>query len=208
MFQPRAEAAFDVEDFVTDAGDDRLLVNFGMHPKKDDDKTIEAGRPVFVDVPYVMIRVPGQKNTIIHRPVVDRDKKRFPRQWQRFQAGESEQVEGTPLREWPGCTRGQAETLHYMGVRTVEQLASLADVHLDKAGGSPMLSLREKAKIYLENSKGNAGAERMQEELRERDNRLASLEAQNAQLMRRMDELLAANKPAPQPTPPADPKRK
>ena len=46
-----------------------LYVEFYMHPVQDKAETIKAGRPIYNEKPYVMIMVPGDKASIIRRPV-------------------------------------------------------------------------------------------------------------------------------------------
>ena len=143
-------------------GDDRLLVRFYMHPAKDVAATIEAGRPIFKEVPYIHIMQPGNKESIIHRKATQMDKDRFVEHYRKFTAREDQEViEGTPLIEWPGITRSQAEELKFYHVVTVEQLANMSDTNAQNFRG--MGELKRRAVAFLELSAENAGAEALAE---------------------------------------------
>jgi hypothetical protein len=153
-----------------------LFVKFGLHPKKNDARSLEAGRPIFDDVEYVEIRVPGDKHNVIHRPVGDSDRRQFARAYQAWKSGAGEQLTGTPLAEWPAVSRSQVEELAYFGVRTVEQLANLSDGNAQQVG--PIQALKAKALDYVAKAKGNAPLEQMRAELATRDNELETLRRQ------------------------------
>ena len=72
------------------AGDAKLFVVFFNHPRKDEAKTLEEGRPMFKDEIYVRIMVPGDKDSVIVRPARDMDKQRFAKQLAAFEQGEGE----------------------------------------------------------------------------------------------------------------------
>jgi hypothetical protein len=140
------------------SGDESLLVRFYMHPCQDKAATVAEGRPIFKEVPYVHIMQPGNKESIIHRKATDMDKHRFAEHFRKFEARESqESTDGTPLIEWPGVTRSQAEELKFWNVVTVEQLVGMSDTNAQNFRG--MGELRKRAKAFLEVSKENAGAE-------------------------------------------------
>jgi hypothetical protein len=164
------------------AGDERLVVQFFMRPRKNGKKSKEAGRPIFEDREYVRIMVPGNKDSIVCRPVSDMERNRFARQYRDWQdrRNDAEQSEGTPLSEWPGITRSQCEELAYFKVYTVEQLAGLSDTNAQGMMGIALL--REKAKAYLEASETEAAAEEINA-LRQQNAQLAkTLEQMNARL--------------------------
>lgn len=137
-------------------GDARLFVKFYMGNRENVLKSAEAGHPVFDDVPFVRIIVPGDKNTVIDTPVRDEHKARFPQVWERFQQsnGNGESLSGMPIREWSAVTRGQCEELAYLNIHTVEQLSAVSD-----SNGAKIMNfheLRRKALAYLEQAKDSA----------------------------------------------------
>jgi len=166
-------------------GDQTLLVRFFMQPWHNKVKSDEEGRPIFEEKPYVEIMQPGNKDSIIRRPATERDKQRFPEHYKRFELRQDQDVvTGTPREEWPGITRSQVEELRFLNIRTVEQLAELADSNAQNIMGVQML--KAKAKEYLDASKEGAAA--------------AELKAQkelNEKLLERI-EALEGGEPAPQ----------
>lgn len=153
--------------------DANLLVKFFKHPRLDNTKSIEAGRPIYVEVDYIQIMQPGNKDSIVIKPAGRLEINRFPEHWQKYQIRTSDdQIEGTMLEDWPGISRSLVEELKFFNIRTVEHLANMSDTNSAKFMGGNML--RQKAADYLEASAGNANAE--------------ALAAANA----RIDELMSA----------------
>jgi len=161
-----------------------LYARFYLHPKKDEKASIEEGRPIFCETPYIEIRVPGDKGTVINRPVRDRDRAEFPKQWAAFEAGAEQGVDGTPLEEWPMVTRAQVEELRFFGVRSVEQLAQMADSNAQKF--MAIGALREKARLYMEAAKGNAPLAKLKNENDQLRGELDALKDQMKELAKQM----------------------
>lgn len=158
------------------SGNEKLFVTFEMHPVRDEVKTAEAGHPVFEDVPFIRKVVPGDKNNIILRPANDYDKREFQKQWAAFRDGQSAQLTGLPLKEWPAITRSEVENLAYFKVFTVEHLAELSDGAILQIG--PVRHLVEKAKAFLAAAKEAAPAARLAEALKAKDNEIEVLRRQ------------------------------
>lgn len=173
--------------------DKGLIVEFYRKPKQDEAASAEAGRPIFVEKPYVRIITPGDIINKIDRPVWDEpgnencDTVRFAEKWARFKAGIAEEKSGTgtPLEKLPGILSTQVEEMKYFNVRTIEQLADLDDSHGQRFMG--IQQLKQRAKTWLEAAKGNAPLEKMRTELEKRDQMIADLMARVA----------AMEKPAP-----------
>lgn len=134
------------------------------------------GRPVYEDVEYVEIRIPGDKDQINIRPVDSDIKRRFQARYDRWKAGHKETSIGHPLRLWAGISPSHVEDLAHFGVYTVEQLAETPDSALKDIG--PISFLKQRAKDYLESAKTGAPAEALREELRQRDERMKAMEEQ------------------------------
>ena len=135
-------------------GDETLLVRFYSAPRKDITRSREEGRLIAVDVDYIEIMQPGNKDSIVRRPATDRDKDRFAEHYRKYKAREEQQaVEGTPLEEWPAITRSQCEELRFLNIRTVEQLAAVSDSNAQNVMG--INGLKQKAKDFLESSNAN-----------------------------------------------------
>lgn len=138
-------------------GDENLLVRFYMHPAQDKSASLEEGRPIFKDVPFVHIMQPGNKESIIHRKATSMDITRFAEHYRKFEAREDQDViSGTPIIEWPGVSRAQAEELKFFNVVSVEQLAGMSDTNTQNFRG--MGELKRRAQAFLDISKDNAGA--------------------------------------------------
>ena len=163
--------------------DDGLYVEFSMFPEQNAAKSIEEGRPIFDEVPYIKIMIPGDKDNIIHRRVKDTDKQRWPRQWKAFESNMEQPLEGTPLAEWPGITRAQVEELAHFGCKTVEQLAQMPDSQSGKFMGVRLL--QQKAQDYLKASEANAPFAHLQAENEKLRNELEALKDQFAEMAKK-----------------------
>lgn len=169
-----------------------LHIEFYSRPCKDEEASIAAGRPIFKDTEYVTVSPVGDRSNVIDRPVVPRDRRRFTRHYEAFLRKGKQVIEGTPLEQWPIITRSQVEEFKFFKVHTVEQLAEVSDVNLTNFLGGQ--GLKQKAIAYLEAAKGNAPLEKMQAELAARDNQIATLNQQVADLVADMAKLKTSRK--------------
>ncbi len=171
-----AEAPYDLTAAAFEKGDksdERLLVQFSMYPHPDRDATAKEGRPMFKEVLYVMIMVPGDKDSIVHRPAWEKDFQRFPRQYQAFQNKKAqESVAGTPLRSVGFLTLGQIKELEYFNCYTVEQLANMSDANTSKFIG--IQKLKQLANDFLTAAKEAAPLTAIRAEIEKRENELAA----------------------------------
>lgn len=163
--------------------DEKLLVKFYYKTVKDETASAEQGRACFKEREYVDIRIPGTRGAGAARPATARDKKRFDRHYQAFKQRVELPMEGTPLSEWPVITRAHAEELSFAGVKTVEQMADMADVVASGFMGGQMF--KAKAKKWLEQAKSDVTLSQLEGELAKRD-------AQIADLSGKLDKLMAA----------------
>jgi hypothetical protein len=186
----RPAADFDVTDFDPQNNDKGVHARFFLKAEPDEKASAEAGRPMFKDTEFVEIMAPGNSTNIVVRPARDTDKTRFRRSYALFKEGLSDILDGTPLTEVPWLSRGQVEELRAMKVRTLEQLADLADSACVAAPG--MFSIKAKAKAWLERANEAAPFTKLTAENEELKARLAALEA-----------MVATQKPEPAPAAPA-----
>lgn len=168
---------------------DTAFPRFYLEPVQNGPKSTEAGRPVFDDIEFVEINVPGDRKNVVHRRVTEEVRRRWPREYAAFKAQGDIAKEGWPLDEWSGVTRSQVEELKFFKVFTVETLAELPDDALQRVSPMGGFALREKAVRALETAKGAAPAEKLAAELAERDatisqmnETIAAMQAQIAQL--------------------------
>lgn len=155
------------------SADNKLYVEFFRKPVLQPGKSREAGRAVYEEVDYVRIHVPGDKSSVIERPVSQQDVFRFQDRYNKWKAGQEEAVSGTPLSALPGMTPSKVEEYKFFKLVTVEQLAEAND-NL----GAKFMSFqqdKQRAKAFLEVAKNNAPIEKMNEELAKRDAELEEM---------------------------------
>lgn len=196
------EGAFMAEQYGQNAryaGDKNLFVQFHILPvPRQDDEARKSPYPLFRDVEHVRIMQPGNKDSIIDRPVTDEDKRRFGDRYQAWQRGQTDLVEGTlleavardPLMQ---ISPSQLAELQFFNVRTVQQLATISDSNCQ--GHMGLLELRKRARAYLEAKEEQADTVRLQAELEDSRNEVGALKEAMADLQRQMAELKAAEPP-------------
>jgi len=151
------------------AFDNRLHVKFFMRSTINVDKSTEANRPIYDDVEYVEIMMPGEKRNIIERPAASmRDDLRFPKQYAQFRAGVKDQISGTPLKVLPFMTDARVEEMAFFKIFTVEQLAELSD-SVQFMGS---VDLKRKAKEFIDRANG---ADALRDELNAVKRQLAEM---------------------------------
>lgn len=163
--------------------DNRLYVEFYRKPMQHEAKSREAGRAIYDEVDYIRIHTPGDKSSVIDRPINALDIQRFQDRYNKWKAGQAEAVTGTPLTALPGMTAAKVEEYRYFKIVTVEQLADAPD-NL----GQKFMSFqqdKQRAKAFMEVAANNAPIEKMNAALQERDamiddlrTRLDALQAQ------------------------------
>ena len=184
-----------IESDVNQA-DSRLAVKFYKLPQEDKYATQQAGRPIFKEVDYLQIIVPGEGTTEVHKIVTEQDKMRFPIQWQRYvnSQGANEHYEGTPLTEWTILNKAQVEELRALRFYTIEQVATASDQQLTKlnmAAGMSPFAFRDKAIAYLRMSKDAAEINKHEEEMAKLKAENDELNAKLAKLANQMDMVLS-----------------
>lgn len=155
------------------AADNKLYVEFYRKPVLQPGESRAAGRAVYKEVDYIRIHVPGDKASVIERPVSQQDEFRFADRYAKWKAGQEEAVTGTPLSALPGMTPSKVEEYKFFKLVTVEQLAEAND-NL----GSKFMSFqadKQRAKAFMEVARNNAPIEKMNEELQKRDAEIENL---------------------------------
>lgn len=169
--------------------DKALLVKFFTMPLRNEEKSLAEGRPIFDDTDMIEIRVRGTKDNIVQRPVRPDDKQRFRDAWRAHQDGEKAVQSGTPLSQWPVMSTSQVEEMKYLGFFTVEQIAEASDSVVAKVTG--LQTLKNKAKSFIEFSKGAAPLEQLQTKLTEASNETETLRRQLAETQAALAKLTA-----------------
>jgi hypothetical protein len=170
------------------ADDDKLPVKFEVRAVKHEFKSQEAGRPVFYDQEFISIIIPGSREVSTFM-MDDTYRRRFAKAYERWKAAEGDQqkIDGTLLSELTWMSKSQIAELNYSNVYTVEQLANLPDVLARGFMGAQQL--KDRAKRYLEAAAGEAPMLKMQAELEQRDQKIASLTDQIDKMNARIEEL-------------------
>lgn len=167
------------------AEDAKLFVQFYRKPVLQVALSEQEGRAIYKEVDFIKIMVPGDKLSIIDRPVDSIDERRFADKYEKWKAGAGNVVEGTPLASLPKMTPAKVEEYKFFGIHTVEQLAAAADNVGQKFFG--FQEDKRSAKAFIELAKGNAPLEKMNAELKERDAKIEELAAQIEALTKMMN---------------------
>lgn len=101
-----------------------------------------------------------------------------------WKSGQDLPVNGTPLAAWAGVTNEKAEVLRKFGIRTVEDVAMLAESQIEKIPLPAVRDMRKAAKLFLE----GRGAAEIAEREAERDKEMEAMRAK----MHEQEERLAA----------------
>lgn len=178
------EQRFDARNggLVEFGNDAKLFVEFTSRSVLDEVASREEARPVHVQVDYVRIQQPGERDAII-RPAHDGDRRRFKMHWAAYQEGRQAIPEGTPLSVIFPANPEIIENLKYDKVFTVEQLASLTDTQKQNIGMGA-LAWSQKAYAFLDmatSSKGfadlSARVDQLDASLVAKDKKIEALEA-------------------------------
>ena len=110
--------------------------------------TKEKGIPVFQDVVMIKKQVPNMVDCV-PRPLQDKDKTECPKSWEAYQTGKEPAEVGYPLKEWAQLTASELRTLQANHIKTIEQLAAVADSSLQRLGAGGM-NLKQRAIKFLE----------------------------------------------------------
>lgn len=159
------------------------FASFGLHPRKNEAKSKEAGRPIYDDVEYIQILLAGDKGSVIHRPATHQDKLNYSREYAAFKAGEDQEAaSGTPLKDLPGITRGLVEEARYFKVFTVEHLAEMPEANVQNLGMG-WSALRQRARDYIAAAAGLAPLEKLRGENAELRGQMEALKKQMSELI-------------------------
>lgn len=161
------------------AQDNKLIVKFYTGHLLNNTKTQLAGRPIFDDLEKVRILKVGERD-YVDKGANPEYIRRFKKQYDAFKAGQEAKQSGTPLSMWPLLKSAQVAELMHFNVNTVEQLAEMPDVHLQKFMGGN--ALKRAAQEYVSRAATQAPIMAMQGALEARDTKIAAMTAQMEQM--------------------------
>lgn len=167
---------------VEDPSDRGLMVRFYMNAVERKKRSVAEGRPIFEDVLYINILVPGDRTMEVDRPATKADKDRFPRHWALFErTGSGDGIVGTPLKEWPRASVSMIKEWNALGIYSVENLAEMTDNNIGKILDGR--KFRAEAQRWLQAAKEAAPIAQINEQLAQRDAQIELLQRQMAELL-------------------------
>lgn len=185
------------EDGQQHKDDAKLVAFFYMRPVKHEAESIKQGRPIFVEIEYIKIITPGQKDNL-ETEATETYRQRFPKQYAQFKARTEQAVSGTPLAELPWMSIGTVAEYNALNVKTVEQLVNLPDAVASKFMG--FHQDKQRAERFLDAANGVAADAKLEKALEERDAQIESLRKQVEELIKNQEAKQAGQKPANTPT--------
>lgn len=166
--------------------DKALIVEFFIAPKLMGAKSKEAGRPIHEDREFVRIMIKGQDKQIVVHEVTDQHRQKFPIAYMRFKQNQPMPLMGEPIDLMPGVGPSMAMHLKRLNLRTVEDVAGVADENTLQAMGAGARDLVNRCKARIAQKSAETvglqeqlAAERAarEEERKAFEARLAALEA-------------------------------
>lgn len=149
-------------DLMTRAGKP-AFITFHTVPRHLPAQSQREGRYIARDVDMVTVRQIGATDSVVFevdgwlaQNKIEVSNGRLPKEhadlyatsYERWKSGQELPLEGTPIKTWPVISPAQVEALVRVGLRTVEDLASLNDEGLRKIGMGAV-ELRQKAKAWM-----------------------------------------------------------
>lgn len=169
--------------------DKHLAVRFYVAPIRNEGRSVNEGRPIYEDTEMVEIRVRGDRNNVVQRPVRLEDKQRFRDQYRAYKDDAKQLESGTPLAQWPIMSASMVEELRYLGFHTVEQVANAQDNVIAKMAG--LGTYKQKAKLYMEQAAGGAPIEKLAKENQELKDQLEVSSRTVSDLSEKLEKLTA-----------------
>lgn len=186
-----AEATYDMTAaaYQREAEADKALyVQFYSDAVDDEEASRKEGRLMCREVDFVMIMVPGDKYSIIRRPVQPRDIQRFRDRYEAYRRGvDHVTASGTPLKMVSWLSKPQVKELEFLGCATLEQLANMPDSVSQKY--MQIQKLKQQARDAIQAAKDAAPLLILREEIDKKDAELSELRSQTADLIAQVRQL-------------------
>jgi hypothetical protein len=164
----------------------RLHVQFSLKPVKDEAKSLEEGRPIYVEKEWIDIKIPGDKDNDVSREIRASDKEQYPLQWAAFVNKKEQPIEGTLLEQLPFLSKAQVLEFNGIGIRTAEQFRDMSDAIGMKIMGYH--GIKKRIAVFLDAATGSATTQKLASELEKRDNEIAMLKTMVETLGAKVDE--------------------
>jgi hypothetical protein len=148
-----------------------------LHPAESE----KAGRAVYFDREEYSLYIAGDQQSVATGIVDDAIRERFRDAYDKWKrGGDHTHINGTPLSRWPLATPSFIKEMEYMNIYSVDDLAAVADVHLDRIADGR--AWRDRAAAWLKSANDGAAASkyaaenaRMRDELSELRGMIASI---------------------------------
>ena len=151
----------------------KLYAVFFMEAVQDPDASASAGRPIYREEEFVRIMVPGDKDNVVVRAVRPVDRELYASQYAAFKAKQEQPIVGTPLDKIPFLTKARVLEFQALGLRTAEQVRDMSDTLAAKFMDAH--GIRKRISDFLLAASDAAPMEKLQQELAERDAKIADL---------------------------------
>jgi hypothetical protein len=163
------------------------FVFFYDKEEPDNERSLREGRACFKMKTFIKKQVPGDNLVSIDRPVRDQDKLEFAQEWQKYLDKRPEQVDGTPIEQWPVLNRAQVAEFKALNIHSVEQFVQMPESHGAKIMG--FNALKAKAKEFLTMAEEAGKAKELRAELNQKDEQIADLSSKLAALASQVEAL-------------------
>jgi hypothetical protein len=182
----------------------RVVAVFKNMPKLNKAKTKSEGRPIYDDREVCEIRFAANRQTVGVFPAHDfagwrtspegvqesyTYAMKFPEQYRRFKAGQTQIASGTPVDELPFLTAAKRLELKALSIHTAEALAAVDGQELKNLGMGGR-DLKNQAQAYLDRASGSADVVKLADEN-------AKLREEVDAMRREMQAFLASQPKAP-----------
>lgn len=165
--------------------------NEGVYPiffvstEEDGAATEKAGALRTRDMECVKIVTAGDMLSAATQPVDENIRRRWPNEYSAWKTqNTNDHVEGTRIEEWPLAPKGIIMELKAIGIRSVEDLGSVADANIARV--SDGMIWKRKAQGWLESSKKHGAAARLAAENQRLSDQILALQKQMADLAARL----------------------
>lgn len=122
--------------------------------------------------------------------------------YEAWKAGQSPDIEGTPLSAWNAVSAAVANILKSHGIYTVEEVAKLTDTHFQRMKIHNLRDLTEHAKRFVATADSRSLADAMEKkdaQIAEQNEKLAEMERMIRELMAEKAQPVSAPKPRGRP---------
>jgi len=154
--------------------DKTLYVHFYSDAIPNEEASTKEGRLICREVDFVMIMTPGDKLSIIRRPIQPRDLQRFGDRYDAFKKGRAQEAaSGTPLHTVSWLSKSQVKELEFLGCHTLENLAGMPDSTTQKF--MAVQGLKQRAKDAIQAAKEAAPLLILRTEIEQKDAELEVL---------------------------------